>query len=159
MRRPFARSTRVGALIAAAVSGCVGAAGCDTILVGDLHIEPGCEPGARRCGDSAPQRCNPSGLWEDEAPCAKGKSCFDGACVDSCMAGDLRCLDDKTPQVCDAKVGWSNNGVPCDSCSACDPVTSGCAASPLEDGKPCTDPPGECFLPSTCQVGVCTCGQ
>jgi len=116
-----------------------------------------CAPGGKRCVGDTPKECDLSGRWAGGVACdvAAGMHCSGGACVVTCTPGDIRCLGENTPQICDAGGEWSDNGPLCLPCTGCDPSTGKCRTSPLPDTSPCQDPANKCILVGTCQSGVC----
>lgn len=134
-----------------------GLTACDSILLGDLHIEGECVPGEKRCGGDTPESCGSTGIWVPGTPCDIniGKHCAAGACVVTCSAGDIRCADDYTSQVCSPNGDWQDQET-CDSCKQCDRTTGRCRTEYVPDDSSCLDANNKCLLSGTCQSGVCT---
>lgn len=73
-----------------------------------------CDEGERRCSPAGvPQSCGITD-WIDDAACADGEECVEGACVTEriCEPGATRCADPTTVEVCD-EVGAEWMASPC----------------------------------------------
>lgn len=116
-----------------------------------------CETGARRCAELAPEICDESGRWvqnADEAGDNCPVLCSAGACVE-CLPDERRCTSceegaqncsPRLPQTC-VDGAWKDASAPCKA--YCDIGSGECAPTPS-----CT-PANE--LGTTCQPGVSCC--